>query len=148
MSFATNIQQVTPVVASTTETGTIVEDTATGTPKLSSPASSATANTFGSWAEHDASMAADSWICAISLTAIYASLHTVFELGIGAAGSETTIFRWSFYQKGISDGPEVFILPIPIKIASGTRLAVRIADVQASVKTVFVGVQYYQGLET
>lgn len=135
----------------TTASGTIVEDASGGTPKVVTATSSATANTFGSWVEIDASTSANSWICSISAYTIERPYRCVLEVGKGAGGSETTIIRWSHgidYITGVGVyGSNTFTVPIPIFVAAGTRLAVRMADAKASEQDMFISVQYYQGLE-
>jgi len=154
MSFATNIQQITPSVASCTQTGTIVEDTAAGTPKLTQIGSSGTINTFGAWVEHDASVSADSWIAIISIIRISNAKGpgAVLEIGVGASGSEVTKIRlshkWMYDTDAGYQSPIIFSLPIPIKVASGVRIAARIADDGAAVNYYKISISYYQGLET
>jgi len=154
MSGATNIQQVNVSLASTTETGVIVEDTAAGTPKLTSISSSATVNTFGAWVEHDASVSADSWIAIITILRYTSGKGpgAVLEIGVGAGGSEVTKIRlshkWMYDTDSGYQTPAVFSLPIPIKIASGVRIAARIADDFAEVVAYRISISYYQGLET
>jgi len=154
MSGGVNIQQVTPVVASTTEDGVIVEDTAAGTPKLTIITSSGTANTFGAWVEHDASVSADSWIAFITIMRNTSGKGpgAVLEIGVGAGGSEVTKIRlshkWMYDTDAGYQTPAVFSLPIPIKAASGVRIAARIADDFAEAVGYKVSISYYQGLET
>lgn len=146
MSFAVNTQQLTPSAGSCTETGTIVEDTATGAPKIVLIHSGAAVRTFGPWSQFDPDLAADSWICGINLLPDPDIIDFVLELGKGAPSSETTIFRWSG-NCGLSSPMLTFPLPIPIKVASGTRLAFRVGDESAIAENHNVSAQYYQGLE-
>ena len=141
--------------ASATTTGVIVEDGATGTPNIVAVTSSASANTFGAWAEIDASASANSWICTIS---IYQTTNTVatkkvIEIGTGAGGAEATKIRESFclYRTAAASDlmyPVILVLPIPIKVASGVRIAARMADETASAVACDVSVPMYQTLET
>jgi len=146
MSFAVNTQQLTPSAGSCTETGKILEDTATGTPKTLLILSGDGVSLWGVWGAFDNSLAVDSWICAINLLPDPAVIDFVLELGKGAAGSETTIIRWSGYCK-LANPMLTFTLPIPIKVPSGTRLAFRISDTDAVLRDHRVSAQYYQGLE-
>lgn len=147
-----NIQQVTPVAASTTETGKIVEDTTTGTPKVTQ-CGGAGVNVFSAWITHDASLAVDSWLCMLILTSVTTALDrdVVIEVGKGSAGSEVTIIRisfcWGFRTDAGQRPPVPFSLPIPIKVLAGERLAIR-AACGAAAKSFRVGIQYYQGMET
>ena len=144
----------TPVSnASATTTGVIVEDGTSGVPSTVDASSSATANTFGSWVQVDASVSADSWINAIIMVLIPVdAANFVVEVGIGAAGAESNIIRFSNYLRVGSDtesiSMNVYSLSIPIKIASGTRIAVRVADSRTVALTYRFGVQYYQSIET
>lgn len=147
---------------SCTVAGTIVEDGSSGTPCLTSVVSSDTANTFGAWTEIDASVSADSWIKSITITPHWANpaaddiLKICIEIGTGAGASETTKIRhtlamvvWFDDAVGYAFVPAMIInLPIPIKVASGTRIAARVSDEKAAAFTYWIGVQYYQGLET
>jgi len=145
----------TPVsTASATTTGVIVEDGTSGTPNVVSAASESLANTFGSWVQVDASAAADCWISSVlvSVSNTGTDPNTCIEIGTGAAGSEATKGRWSFLYKFSSDvgylPPVTIPLPIPIKVASNTRIAVRASDSQTAAKNYTIGVQYYKTLET
>jgi len=136
-----------------TVTGTIVEDGATGAPCQASVASSTSADIFGAWTQIDAAASADSWICSWS-DIISEDIVTpvVLEIGTGAGASEVTKMRWSYTIDNLSADSNlqtrVFTLPIPIKVASGVRIAARASDGQAAAKTHVISVQYYQGLET
>ena len=144
----------TPVsTTSATTNGVIVEDGTSGTPNIVALASSATANTFGAWVEVDASVSADSWIKAITVTHSHNNtVSFVIEIGIGGAGSEATKIRFSGYLRYASIAgfvvPTVYNLSIPIKVASGTRIAARVSDSYAAENSFKVGVQYYQSIET
>ncbi len=146
--------------ASATTTGTIVEDSAagTGTPDITQVDTSASDNTFGSWVELDASASADSWICAITVNiggAQANDCNIVVEIGTGTATSEATKIRFSFrfeYDGSVgSKMPIVYPVIVPIKVASGTRIAARASasdPTGVGVMPTFIGIQYYQGLET
>ena len=143
--------------ASATTTGIIAEDSAmgTGTPNVVTVASTTTANNFGSWVEVDASVSADSWLCSIIVTPtdhVGLDINTVIEIGTGAAGSEVSKIRFSFLIEVITAAgvhiPFQFSLPIPIKVASGTRIAARVSDSEAAINNYGLSVQYYQTIET
>lgn len=146
MPFAVNTQQVDVVLASTTETGKIVEDWDVGYPKVVLRPSPAEVRVFSAWGSFDDSLSADSWICSVNYFPPAAITNFVLELGIGAEGSELTIARWSGCC-GENSQMHTFILPIPIKVVSGIRLAFRVADEHAESQDHIVSVQYYQGLE-
>ena len=142
--------------SSCTSSGAIVEDGAAGAPTVVPVDSSSSANTFGSWTQIDASVSSDSYIASILCTLVsntaIADLSYVIELGKGAAASEVPIARFSFYRDYSSEAgaelPISFILPIPIKVASGTRLSIRVACSEAGTYSLKISVQYYQSLET
>lgn len=138
--------------ASCTETGKIVEDTATGTPKLITLQSNVTGNIWGSWVELDASLSVDSWLSSVTVFNSFVAARQVLELGIGSAGNEVTIARWSFklvYLSAVGIITSLVLpVPIPIKMLSGTRIAMKIADDNGAVNDYPASAQYYQGLET
>ena len=141
--------------ASGTTTGVIVEDGATGTPNVVVLASSASANTFGGWIQIDASVSANSWICSVLVTPTHqvdVDMNAVVEIGTGAAASEAAKIRFSFTVEVVTNvgtrNPFQFVLPIPIKVASGVRIAARISDDEAVANNYNTSVQYYQSLET
>lgn len=149
--LATNVEPLLCSVASCTETGVIVEDTTTGTPKLITLTSDNNANVWGSWVQLDAALNKDSWICFVTVFMSFVSGRQVLELGKGAGGSESPIARWSFklvYLTAVGMiNSLVFPLPIPIKVSAGTRLALRIADDVGGANDYIASAQYYQNLE-
>ncbi len=135
---------------------TIVEDSAmeTGAPNTVMPVSGI-ANTFGNWVEVDAAVSADSYINSILVTCKELLTNNtdtdfVVEIGTGAGGSEVSKIRFSgYYEAGSAVGglqPFIFTLSNPIKVASGTRIAVQVSDNVASEQDYKVSIQYYQGL--
>lgn len=130
----------------TTTTGVIVQDGNTGAPSLVSIQAPVNANTFGSWTELDASTSADSWIAGFTIGGLDASPICI-EIGTGAALSEAAKIRFSFYSIG---GDQMYIpLPIPIKVASGTRIAARASKSTGSgAENYSIGLSMYQSLET
>jgi len=150
---AADIPEAVPSSASATTNGVIVQDGTDGTPNIVYVGSSATANTFGNWVELDAATDADSWLCIV--TNIYpatSNYNVLLEIGTGAAGNEVTKVRLSYrYGRDSEVGlfpPVIFNLPIPIKIASGTRIAARAATSAASAMDMAVSICRYQSLET
>ena len=142
-------------VIGTTTAGTIVQDTTTGTPDIVNVTTSASANTFGSWATIDASAAADVWISHVTITPRMGTTATVtftycVEIGTGAA--PVAKIRFSGYVEQVSTagiiGSMVFSLSIPIKVASGTAISARASDSGTDDIIFAVGVSYYLGLET
>lgn len=140
--------------ASGTAAGVIVEDGTSGTPNVTATPALETANTFSAWAQIDASVSANSWICSVGIgLPPVADRKWVVELGTGAAGSEATKMRWSGYHNEVTQVgyPNILniTLSIPIKVASGTKLSVRAATDVGNAADVFqISVQYYQSLET
>ena len=131
-------------VLTQTSDGTIVEGTSTAVAKLTSVAIIAQ-NTFTDWEEHDAAVSADSWINAIQ---VYTDTtqNYVLEVGTGAALSETTKIRFS--ARLILNMPVMYTLAVPIKVPSGTRIAVRAADPASGgfPNVVTFGISMYQNL--
>ncbi len=126
--------------------GTIVEDTSTGTAKVIDCASSASANTFGSWAAFDASTAVASYICGITVQCADATAKTsTIEIGTGAENSEVTIIRFSF-GVGAAFQPFAYPIVVPILVAASTRIAIRATDSEAGANTYSIGIQYYNSL--
>lgn len=135
--------------ASATVTGTIKEDTSTATPKISVITSPSGANSFGSWVIHDSAVSTTSWIFAITVDCEETSaFNHVIELGTGA--SPATKIRFSGRLGALNaDICLVYTLPIPIKVASGTRLSLRASDSRTNgALTYNMSIQMYQGLET
>ena len=145
---------------SATTTGTLVEDSAmgTGAPNVAYPViSSDTANTFGSWVQLDASAATDIWINSVTIgfdVSSFTAGDTSFcvEVGTGTATSEVAKIRVSALLGQASDvgwiAPMVLTLAIPIKVASGTRIAARVTDDIADAHEYGIGIAFYTALET
>jgi len=145
------MQQILNKFAPGTITGVIVEDTTTGTPKVASLASG-DANTFGAWAEVDASASANSWICGITWATVNTTATSmIIEIGTGTAGNEATKIRISLTAIYTASATVLVhgVYPIVklIKVASGIRISARLSANVASLGTK-IGVQYYQNLET
>ncbi|MCE5270810.1 hypothetical protein LLH00_05950 [bacterium] len=139
-----------------TANGTIVEDGTSGTPNITSPANVGTSGSFSAWQQLDASVSADSWISHLVVTLFSSGTswiaQCVVELGKGGAGAETTIMRCSFRtEKNSATGdsyPIIFPCSIPIKVASGTRLSIRAAQLDTTTISFSGAVGMYQNLET
>ena len=109
---------------------------ATGT----ATASSASADTYGSWVEFDAVVAAAIFVVGYTIHAIAASSSTYIQvdIGVGAAASEVSAGEGivaidpgdtiDAFKGGIVN----FVLPIPV--ALNARLACRTADSEASAR--------------
>jgi len=133
---------------STTTTGVIVEDGATGTPNVVTVVSSADAHTFGPWAQIDASVSANSQINSVIVHITGAQSESMcIEIGTGANSSEATKIRFSVTTVNAAQHIYVFPVTIPIKVASGTRVAARLSTTNGASRTANVSVQYYQSLE-
>ncbi len=131
---------------------TIVEDTATGTPKVSFPASSATANTFGTPVTHDASTAADYRISSIQITRVGSEatqLTVVTTITIDAADKITFsgVYEYVLNDEG-SDGygySDRFTLTNPVFVPSGSAIAIKVSDSEAVANTYWATIQYEAG---
>ena len=133
------------------DTGRIVESGATGAPCLQTLTTGESANTFGAWLQYIASTPADWWLTScIIYPSSYYMLGIVFEIGVGAAASEVTYVRFSIrfmIQNAQGDmGSNIYTVPIPIKIASGSRIAMRAAVDVANARTFYTSLQFYQSL--
>ena len=111
-STLTNFRPITPVYTAT-------------------PTASATPHTKGAWSQLTASTSADAGLLliraeAVATTATETSM--LLDVGIGAAGSETPIMEnlaigGASSASGLALG---VIMPLPVRIASGSRLSCRI----------------------
>lgn len=152
------IPKTSPPVSATsgTTTGKIVGDKTTGTPDTVVVITDAVAGNFGAWVEIDASVSADSWISNITVlpydtNALVQDRPCVIEIGTGAGGAEVAKIRLSCAFHTVSAvgvvSPAVFTVPIPIKVASGVRIAVRASTVTSASMHYRVGLSMYQVLE-
>ena len=136
-------------------TGTIVEDTTTATPNITTLQTSASANTWGTIVERNAAVASDVYVNSISVTPDSPGNYCI-ELLTGAGGAEVTKIHYSFVatsagssfdesfdQSFISLANTVnFNLTRSIKIPSGTRIALKVSCGEAGQRTVYASVQY------
>lgn len=150
------VPKTTDVVSkcSVTLSGKLLEFGSTGTPSINTIVGVNAANTFSAWVLlGGAALPNISYLASVMIYTFDPSTYTrgCVELGIGDAGSEVTIARWSFSQFWYSNvaihQPIIFILPIPIKLAAGTKLSARVSEDAAGVRDYEVCVQHYEGLE-
>lgn len=91
---------------------------------------SATPHTKGSWSQIIASTSAQTTMIRFVLTSVNVSTAdsaTLLDIGVGASGSETVIV-----PNIAIGGASAIVIRIPVKIASGSRVAARIQGVRAS----------------
>ncbi len=142
------IDEISEVQTSTTDGGTIVSDVITGVPKIVTPASSGTANTFGSWAAYDASTSAISYVCGVTIgmPARGKTIDAQVDIGVSESAIVSIPFNY-FYKSDVGYLPPVIVtFPIPIKVAASGAIAVRVSDNEANANTYRVGLIYYQNL--
>lgn len=89
-----------------------------------------TANTKGAWSEITASSNKVDMLSIVfgnQLNAAMATAHWLFDIGIGAAGSETILIPDLMVSSDVGDDrlSPVSIGPIPVNIPAATRIAVR-----------------------
>lgn len=89
----------------------------------------ASAGTYGNWTQMLASAAADLFITGLSFE--YPNQNNNYyqwDIGVGGAGSETSVGEVKIGSIPSSSNPHPpVILPFPIPVASGSRIAVRVA---------------------
>jgi len=109
--------------------------------------SAAAANTYGSWVEFIASAPEDLFLThIISYPAVTETLYSQIAIGFGASGSEVIIgeFKIILQLVGTSaliTGPNVPISP-PIKIPTGTRVAIKVADINLLPRSHLITIGY------
>lgn len=99
--------------------------------------SSASANTYGSWVEMSASAPADLFIVGVRLRPTGATVtYVTLDIGTGAGGAESSIGEVPFggFDGGADSGLQGYtvMFPFSVPVASGTRIAARVADDVAS----------------
>jgi hypothetical protein len=115
-------------------------DTGTSTRTGITVTASATPHSPGSWVQADASLAADVVAMVIhpsnGTSASAADSSCLLEVGTGAAAAETSVATILFGFRFVSSMPIV----LPISIAAGTRVALRLqsAIVSHSISTIYV----------
>ena len=142
------IDAIDAAQVSISDGGTIVTDVITGVPKIATPTSSATANTFGSWAAYDASASAISYICGITVgvPARGASIDAQIDVGVTEAAIISVPFNY-FYKSDVGYLPTVTMsFPIPIEVAAAGAISLRVTDSEANANAYRVGLIYYTGL--
>lgn len=102
-----------------------------------SVSTSATPNAAGAWAQVFASTAGESGMvlfgCAAGGTAVDSSL--MFDIGVGAAGSEVVVVPNIAHGLNNLFSANI-IFPIPVRIPSGSRVAVRARTAAGAVRSV------------
>lgn len=91
---------------------------------------SATAHTKGSWSQIISSTTAQTTMIVFAVTSVNVSTAdsaTLLDIGVGASGSETVIV-----PNIAIGGASTAVFRIPVKVASGSRIAARIQGVRAS----------------
>lgn len=91
---------------------------------------SATAHTKGSWSQIISSTTAQTTMIVFAVTSVNVSTAdsaTLLDIGVGASGSETVIV-----PNIAIGGAATAVFRIPVKVASGSRIAARIQGVRAS----------------
>jgi hypothetical protein len=115
------------------------------------PAGNATAWLYGAWVEASASLATNILVLGITfqvehILELDTTLEMMIEIGTGAGGSEATKVQIPYsYRMDTAVGyymisPKTIYLPEPMRIASGTRVAVRATDNHAAALT-YTGVK-------
>lgn len=99
--------------------------TSTGVQGGTTVTSSATAHTKGSWIQVDASTSFDASLLVLYVAVQYQDTLYLFDIGIGAAGSEQVIVPNLLVSQSTAVTTEVFL---PIAIPAGSRIAVRSQD--------------------
>lgn len=138
------------VHASTTASGTITTDVVADgqAPKVVAVTSSATANTYGAWAAYDASAAAKSHICGVTIgcPARGATIDVQLDIGVTESMIITIPFNY-FYKSDVGYLPTVTMsIPIPIEVAAAGAISLRVKDTEANANAYRVGLIYYTGL--
>jgi hypothetical protein len=98
----------------------------------------ASAHTKGSWTELIASASANaSWLILVvqNINTTTVDTNTLLDVGTGASGSEAAAISNIAVGGAITSGVNGIVIPIPIKIDSGTRIAARIQSVVTGGKT-------------
>ncbi len=129
-------------------TGTIVSDVITGVPKIAVPSSSGTANTFGSWAAYDASTAAISYVCGVTIgvPARAVSIDAQIDIGVTETAIISIPFNY-FYKSDVGYLPTIVVsFPVPITVAASAAISVRASDSEANANAYRVGLIYYIGI--
>ena len=140
-------------ITNATVTGMIVEKDTSGLGSYLT-VTSGVGGAFGAWTQHIASTAADYWLTGFSFSPTSDTsagiMHAVIEIGKGAAGAEVAVMRHSFTIKGLAAievVPYNIVIPIPIKISAGTRIAIH-SGVGGGVAIICdVTPHFYQSLE-
>jgi hypothetical protein len=102
-----------------------------------------TAHTKGAWSQITASTTANTSLLYLQVSGVLSSganTATLLDIGTGVMGSETVV------ASNIAiGGANSISIPIPLKIASGTRVAARIQSVVTGGKTAVLGPTFLDG---
>jgi hypothetical protein len=137
-----------------TTNGTIVQSGATGQPNIVLVTTSATPNTFGAWTLIRLGSGAESWIANVTVMVkmfVTTAYMDKFCVEIGTGDTPATKIRFSFCDEKYGESgfvnSHVFTLPIPIRVAAGTKISVRASCVSSGVTTpLYIGLSLYQNL--
>lgn len=112
---------------------------------------------YGAWQQiaAAATVTADWWIYAAYPTAVVVNDEYQVQLGTGAAASEAAMsgsgFRVGITQtSGVGEVPSIpwHYAPYPLRVASGTRIAARVANAAAGANnTLALAIAYRTGLQ-
>ncbi len=139
--------------AAVTSSGYIKEKYSTGYAQILNLISPATKDTFSGWLEYWDVTDEDLWICSVigRFDSQYKCI-LVFEIGVGAAGSEVSKVRYTMPHYSLSTPaigmiePYIYTLPIPIYVASGSRVACRLSTSIDALSYFQLNIQFYGGL--
>lgn len=115
----------------------ILPDRSTGGVAIGNTGTSYT--TFNSWFQITASTPSNALFVMVNMWAQSLGYLYSVQIGVGAAGSEVPVFDTAFVQGGYAnDNTQTFMLPIPVYVPSGSRMAMRATCTQGSAQNVSV----------
>lgn len=99
---------------------------------------SATAHTYGAWVQMEASAAAALFIVGVLIEDVSGAGNTYIQvdIGVGAAASESSVGEIKRGEIGTAGANHPLMFPCPIPVASGARIACRVAGSTATEDTV------------
>ena len=107
------------------------------------------ANTFGAWTQLAAAATEDDLILGIALTTFQVVANGIYvecQIGVGGVGAEVAIAAVRASQQWVTAAGVMalgaIMLPIPVRVASGARIAARVADVLAATDSISVSLLY------
>lgn len=111
-----------------------------------SPSNAGVAWANGTWSQVVASTAANIFIVGVSFGAEASSFEAEIDIGVGAAGAEVSKVTIPHTQRAVSSAgftvSQVVMLPDPIAVASGTRIAARVRSSSTSNEPELIKVIY------